>query len=187
VIRVLVRVVIAVAMLVLASLIFTLAPNDEQTQAPVEIPISIGETGTGRNIEVTVHNIRLAEVVEADGYTPWTGTTPGVWIVVDATMSNVVNSTLPSGFLTFDGLTYFASTRPDSESLVGARLTPGIPTTGTVLFEVPLDVIQTSEPVKITFAASSDLRLDSAIVLSERLDELEIEPAILLEGPETGG
>lgn len=186
-IRKLLNVVIAAALLVVASLIFTLAPNDEQTQAPVEIPVSIGETGVGRNIEVTVQRLRLAEVIKADGYTPWTGTTPGVWLVVEATMSNVVNSTLPSAFLSVDGLTYDASTRPGSESLTGVVLSPGIPTTGSVLFEIPRDLIRSGNPVNLTFAASHDLRLDSAVVLTVRLDDLEVEPVIELASPETRG
>ncbi|MGV8881316.1 MAG: hypothetical protein ACOH19_04110 [Rhodoglobus sp.] len=185
-IRTLVKVVVAVALLVLASLVFTLAPSDEQNQAPVEIPVAIGETGVGRNIEVTVQRLRLAEVAEADGYSPWTGTTPGVWLVVEATMSNVVNSTLPSASLSINGVTYDASTRPGSESLTGMVLSPGIPTTGSVLFEIPRDLITSAEPVKLTFTASHDVRLDSAIVLTVRLDDLEVEPVYALTSPETG-
>lgn len=177
--------VIVVALLVLASLLFTLAPSAEQNQAPVEIPVSIGQTGLGRNIETTVHGVRLADVVTTDGYRQWTGTTPGVWVVVDATVSNVVNPTSLSAWLSVDGLTYDASTRPDFDSLEGVVMSPGIPTTGSVLFEIPRDLIDVGTPVKLTFAPSRDLRLDSAIVLSVQLDDLEIEPAIALESPET--
>jgi hypothetical protein len=178
--------VLAAALLVIASLLFTLAPSDRQNQAPVEIPVSIGQTGLGRNIETTVHGIRLAEVVTTSGFTPWTGTTPGVWVVVDATVSNVVDPTSLSAWLGVDGLSYEASTRPDFDSLEGLVLSPGIPTIGSVLFEIPRDVIDAREPVTFTFASSHDLRLDSAIVLSVRLDDLAIEPVIALESPETG-
>ena len=178
--------VIAAALLVLASLLFTLAPSDEQNQAPVEIPVSIGQTGLGRNIETTVHDVRLADVVTADGYRTWTGTTPGVWVVVNATVANVVNPTSLGAWLSVDGLTYEASTRPDFDSLEGVVLSPGIPTTGFVLFEIPRDLIDMDVPVKLTFAPSHDLRLDSAIVLSVRLEDLEIEPVIPLTSPETG-
>jgi len=177
------KVVVALAVLALASLVFSLAPSEEQRQAPVEIVVDIGQTGLGRNIEATVHSVRLAEVAETD---EWSGETNGVWVIVDATASNVVSPRSLSAWLTVDGLTYEASTRPDQASLLSGALSPGIPTTGSFAFEVPRDIASSPHAVRISLGASRDVRLDSTVVIQLRLDELEIEPVVVIENPETG-
>lgn len=180
-------VVLALALLGLASLVFTLAPTEEQRQAPMEINVDIGETGLGRNIEATVHDVRLAQVAETDSYDPWVGETNGVWVVLDATVASGVNPTLLKSWLTVDGLTYQASGRPGDDTIVGSFISPGVPRSGSVLFEIPRDIAQSSHPVRITFASSSDARLDSTIVVTVRLDELDVEPSAILWENELGG
>lgn len=182
-----IRVITAIVLLALASLAFTLAPNEEQRQAPMETTIEVGGTGMGRNIEATVHDVRLAEVAETDSYDPWIGETDGVWIIVDATVASGVSPVLMQSWLTVDGLTYDASGRPEDDTIVGSFISPGIPRSGSVLFEVPLDIVESSTPVRITFAPGRDVRLDSTVVLSVRLDELSVEPSAILWENRMGG
>lgn len=182
-----VRVIAAIVLLALASLAFTLAPNEEQRQAPMETTIEVGGTGMGRNIEATVHDVRLAEVAQTDTFEPWIGETNGVWVIVDATVASGVNPVLMQAWLTVDGLTYDASGRPEDASIVGDFISPGIPRSGSVLFEIPREIAESSTPVRITFAPGRDVRLDSTVVLSVRLDELTIEPSAILWENKLGG
>lgn len=184
--RLTVKVLIAAGLLVLASLAFTLAPDEQQRQAPIEITVAIGETGTGRNIEATVHSVRLANVAQTESFDPWVGETTGVWVIVDATITSVVSPVLARSWLTVDDVIYQASTRPESESIDSRYISPGIPLTGSVAFEVPLEVAQSSTPVRITFAPRSDVRLDNSVVLPFRLDELEPEPVGVMWERKTG-
>ena len=180
------RVVTAAALLVLASLAFMLAPSEQRRQAPIEITVAMGETGTGRNIEATVHSVRVADVAKSDAFDPWIGETNGVWVVVDATISSGVKPTLARIWLTVDGVTYQASTRPKSESIDSKIVSPGVPLTGSVVFEVPLEVAQSSTPVRITFGAGSDARLDTVIVVPVHIDDLERERVAVMWERKTG-
>ena len=180
------KVLTAAALLVLASLAFMLAPSEERLQAPIEITVEMGETGTGRNIEATVHSVRVADVAKTDSFDPWTGETNGVWLIVDATVSSGVKPTLSRIWLTVDGVTYQASTRPKSESIDSKIVSPGVPLTGSVVFEVPLEVAQSSTPVRITFGAGSDARLDTVIVVPVHIDDLERERVAVMWERKTG-
>lgn len=181
------NVVVAIALIALASLAFTLAPNEAQRQAPVEINVGLGETGSGRNIVATVHDVRLARQAETDSYDPWIGKTTGVWVVVDATVSSGVDPALLKAWLTVDGLTYQASGRPQDDTIAGSSISPGIPLSGSLAFEVPLEIAQSSEPVRITLAPSSDVRLDSTVVVTVRLDERPVEQSAVLWENRLGG
>jgi len=180
------KVLTAATLLVLASLAFMLAPSEERLQAPIEITVEMGETGTGRNIEATVHSVRVADVAKTDSFDPWTGETNGVWLIVDATVSSGVKPTLSRIWLTVDGVTYQASTRPKSESIDSKIVSPGVPLTGSVVFEVPLEVAQSSTPVRITFGAGSDARLDTVIVVPVHIDDLERERVAVMWERKTG-
>lgn len=180
------KIIAAVALLALASLAFTLAPSEQQRQPQLEITVDMGETGTGRNIEATVHSVRLGDVAKTDAFDPWVGETTEVWVIVDATISSVVKPVLARSWLTVDGVVYHASTRPESESIDSRIISPGIPLTGSVAFEVPVDVAQSSTPVRITFAPGSDVRLDNTVVLPVRLDGLEREAVAVLWERKTG-
>jgi hypothetical protein len=105
---------------------------------------------------------------------------------VYATISSVVRPALARSWLTVDDVVYQASTRPESESIDSTTISPGIPLTGSVAFEVPLDVAQSSTPVRITFAPGSDARLDNTVVLPVRLDGLEREAVAVLWERKTG-
>jgi hypothetical protein len=139
------------------------------------VAVAVGERGEGRNIAVTVADIRRAERVSAG---EWTA--EGNWVIVDFDVEAVVSefgTLLTLATLDVEGRTFSASERPDS--LLRGALAVGIPRSGSVAFELPDDL--DAGPAVLTFGLDTDPRLDSLIVLECDLGEIDIESDAALE------
>jgi hypothetical protein len=158
---------IGIACIVAAWLVALVTPGEEQAQAPFEVPAVIGEPAAGRNLVVTVTDIRRASEVSAGGWTA-----EGNWLVVDLDAEAVLTESgarLHHTDLRVDGTLFSASDRPDSLAENG-DLAVGIPIEGSLAFELPdgLD----SGAGRIELALNSDPALDSMIVLTFDLGEV---------------
>ncbi|MFD4960101.1 hypothetical protein [Microbacterium sp. NPDC058389] len=152
---------IGVSCIVAAWFAALVTPGTEEAQAPFEVPASIGETVTGRNLVVTVTDLRRASEVSAHGWTA-----EGNWLVVDLDARSVLTEHLTSlthTELVIDGIRFGASDRPDSLAENGA-LAIGIPREGSLAFELPADL--DTGAGRIELSLSEDPSLDSMIVLS---------------------
>lgn len=164
-----------------AWLVAQTTPSPEQWQGPFVVHGELGETVTGRNIEASVTEVRIAEeVVASNG---WAGATTGVWVVVDASVATVVNDL---GGL-FDGATlvindtvYSASLRPDTATLAGRPLSTGVPLAGSLMFELPRDLVHSigAEDAVIRLSLNDDTRTDSLVEVAVDLTELPILPRV---------
>lgn len=170
-----------VALLAVGGVIAHTAPSDARWQQPLEVRGHLGDVLTGRNIEATVHDVRLAETVSAGN--GWTGETPGTWVVADISAEAVVDefaASMQTTQLRIDGVTYGATERAGLGSLDGAALSLGIPTSGPLFFEVPTAVLQSDSArhAEILLGISSDPRLDSMLVVDVDLSTLRVESSI---------
>ena len=146
-----------------------LTPADDASEAPFPVTVSVGERGEGRNIAITVDDIRRAEGVSA---LDWSA--EGNWVVVDLEAEAAISefgTLLRLATLETAGRTFSASERP--ESLARQSLAVGVPRSGSVAFELP-DDIEVSEAV-FTFGLNADPRLDSQIVLQVDLSEIDVD------------
>lgn len=157
---------IGIACIVAAWFVALATPGEQEAQAPFEIPAAIGETATGRNLVVTVTDVRRASEVNADGWTA-----EGNWLVVDLETQAVLTedrASLSHADLVVDGNRFTASERPDS--LLRQPQAVGIPLVGSLAFELPEGF--DGGPARLELALASDPSLDSMIVLSFDLGEV---------------
>lgn len=178
-----------VAVLTAAWLVVQSTPTDEVWQAAIPVYGDVGERITGRNLEATVTDVRIAEEVVAS--TGWAGDTTGVWVVVDASAARVVDDLgvgLGTSELVINGTTYSASERPDLGTIAGQHLSTGIPLHGPLMFEVPRELVSSEQArtAQIQLATNSDTRTDSLLVIEVDLAALPIESSITTDEPMRG-
>ncbi len=165
--------IIAAALLVGAGLVVALEPSEQLAQGPFVVDVSLGEQGIGRNIEATIHDVRVAGRVEltSDG---WTGATEGVWVVADVTAQSLLDSAGVQGFLLVGDDEFRGSERLDTDGLESAVLSPGIPVTGTLVFEIPRELLAQAHSARVMVGLSPDWRLDSIIATTVDLSSLTV-------------
>jgi hypothetical protein len=157
---------IGLTCIVAAWFVALVTPGEQQTQAPFEVPATIGETAVGRNLVVTFTDLRRAPEVAAKGWTA-----EGNWLVADLEAQSVLTEDTTRLFkvqLEIDGRRFSASERP--ASLKDQPLAVGIPREGSLAFELP-DGLDTGN-ARIEIALNADPSLDSMVVLSFDLDEV---------------
>lgn len=171
---------IGAALLVGAALVHLVEPPEEIRQGPFEVSVQQGQNGVGRNIEVTFENLRFAETVESpDQFEPWVGETEGTWLVVDIVAQSRVEPVAVRSVLLIDGLQISGSPRGDDAGLERAALSPGLPIAGSLLFEVPSELLELSE-ARVLVMVNTDWRLDSAISFAFNPSSIEVEPRVLI-------
>jgi hypothetical protein len=175
-----------VGVLAIAWLVTQTTPTEEEWQAPIVVSGDIGETLTGRNIEAVVSEVRIAESVTASN--GWAGPTSGVWVVVDVSVSSVVDDfgvSLGTAELVIDDITYSASERPDDGTIARDPLTTAIPLTGPLMFEVPRDLVgsEAATSATIQLAVNSDPRADSLLAIEVDLSALPLLPSVETDEP----
>lgn len=174
--------IVALAVIVAAGVVIALGPQEETSQAPFETVVTLGQLGTGRDIAVTFDEVRAVSVVEAESG-DWTGETEGVWIAVDLTATSLTDQSGMHGWLVVDDYIFDASTRAESNGMEGWVLSAGLPEQGTLLFEVPRDLLETASGARILVASGADWRLDSAISLPVDLTTLAVESNYVFAPP----
>ncbi|RFA13709.1 hypothetical protein B7R21_07700 [Subtercola boreus] len=165
------------------------APTEGQWQAPITVTGELGQTVAGRNIQATVTSVRVAEKVTASN--GWSGSTSGVWVVVDASVEAVITDfgvSLGTAQLEIGGTHYSASERPEAGSISDEVLSVGLAKTGPLMFEVPRDALTgiDGESAEIHLAVNSDPRADSMIVVPVDLSAIPVESSIETEKPVWG-
>lgn len=166
--------VVAVALLVGAGVVVALEPSEQLAQGPFVVDVGLGEQGTGRTIEATIHDVRVAERVELETSDGWTGATEGVWVVADVTAQSLLDSAGVQGFLLVGDNEFRGSERLDTEGLESAVLSPGIPVTGTLVFEIPRELLAQAHSARVMVGLSPDWRLDSIIATTVDLSSLTV-------------
>ncbi|MCS5713595.1 hypothetical protein NVV95_03385 [Herbiconiux sp. CPCC 205716] len=180
---------VLVALLAIAAVVSDTAPRGGGWQAAIPVEGRVGDTLVGRNIEATVHGVRAADSVQtANG---WQGATTGVWIVVDLSVSAVVDdraALLGNASLRLGDRRYSASDRPGLSALAGLPLSVGVPLTGPLLFEVPRADLDSADGrgARLELGIDSDPRTDSLLVVPVDLTALTTEPSIETEAPLLG-
>jgi hypothetical protein len=179
-----------VGILVVAGIVAHTTPDEEQQQGPIVVRGEIGDELTGRNIRATVTDVRIAESVTASN--GWAGTTPGVWVVVDASVEAVVDDTgasLGTAVIQVGDTTYSASVRPDRGSIAEAVLDVGIPTAGPLMFELPTELVGSPEArdAEIHLALDDDIRADSMLVIPVDLTAIDVAGSIDTDAQTWGG
>lgn len=160
---------IGLTCIVAAWFVALATPGEQQTQAPFEVPATIGETATGRNLAVTITDLRRASEVSADGWMA-----EGNWVVVDLEVESLLTedaTSLANTALEIGGTRFTASERP--ASLKSTPLAVGVPREGSLAFELP-EGLQ-SGAARIELALKTDASLDSMIVLSFDLEDVAVE------------
>jgi hypothetical protein len=144
-------------------------PAEDAEEAPFPVTVALGERGAGRNVAVTVTDVRRAEAVTAGDWSA-----RGNWLVVDLEAEAVLSefgALLALATIDLDGRTFRASERP--ESMLRGPLSVGIPRTGSIAFELPEDVGGGAGELRL--GETTDERLDSVIVVPVNLDEYPVE------------
>jgi hypothetical protein len=173
---------IGAALIVAAWGVVQLTPDDEPLQAPFVETVEVGQAGVGRAFDATVTDVRLADRVVAGGWAA-----EGTWLVVDVDAQARLEETgvaLRRAALTIDGVTFRASERP--ASFLGSGLAVGVPTRGSLAFELPDDLLDLPGvgAATLQLGLSDDIRLDSVVELTIDLATLDRESEIELR--ETG-
>ncbi|MCH1881671.1 DUF4352 domain-containing protein [Agrococcus sp. ARC_14] len=168
--------VLGIALMAVAGVVGAVSLDDTQTQAPFAVEATIGERAAGRDIAVTVTDVRVAdEVVDDRG---WRAS--GTWLVVDLEAEAVRSeraSLLSLAELDLGDRRISASERP--ESLLDVGLAVGVPQRGALAFELPEGAL--AGPATLRLGRSSDPRVDSLVELRidltslEHVDELELQ------------
>ncbi|CAN5450607.1 hypothetical protein BH09ACT4_BH09ACT4_10870 [soil metagenome] len=162
-----------------------LLPTEEFQQAPYVGTIPALDTQVdAREFSLTVTSVRLADRV----VTPeWTGTTAGVWVVVDIEFQSRIDNAAITGSFRIGDTNYLLSSRPGSAAIDhGAFSQPGLPWAGSMLFEIPESALEAprANSAVVRFAMSSDPRLDGVLDYTIDLTSLDRETSITLAEPQ---
>lgn len=168
--------------LVVAGLVRHVTPGGDDWQDPFEVSGPVGDPVVGRTLEVTVSQARVAERITSPR--GWTGETEGVWVVVDASVTSLLDGGLfGTTDLVVGGVRFGASERPDGDSLEGISLRAGVPMRGALAFEVTEAALDSTQ-ARLELAGGGETRLDSLLVIPlrlgdlDRVDELELPDVV---------
>ena len=128
------RIVLAVAFLTTAGLMWSLLPTKVQSWAPIDVHGTIGQRVTGRDIAVTVHSSYLAHEVTAkgtDGLNRFVS--KGVWLVMVTSYEPLLRPEAPRFQLRADGKTFSTNLSAFGNHVVE----PEEPSRGPLAFELP--------------------------------------------------
>lgn len=174
------------AAIVGANLVTSAEPRS-QIWSPFPVTAALGESGVGRNIAVTVTEARIAGSLQAEGPERWVSGS-GTWLVVDISAEAVrteVAARLGHAELRLGDRRFSASERvPDVDTIRHQPLSVGIPTHGTLVFELPAEA--TTGDGTLALALNEDTRGDSLIEVPLVLGDLDTVPHLRLEPPVWG-
>jgi len=160
-------------------------PGDDAMQAPFPVTGGLGDRIESTYLVVRAHDAQLAHEVVLDG---WTGTTAGIWLVVDTTLGARTESLSLGAELTVAGVRYRATQRVDN--LDGQALVAGLPISGPFLIELPADILDDpgARSAVLRLGPGFGLRLDSVVEITLDLTALDLvdvaEPEPVRDGVE---
>lgn len=169
----------ALALVAVAALAVSTAPNDTSIVDPFEVTGNIGQVVTARQVSAEVHEVRLAHELDVPyGFQEVNGTTNGVWVVVDATLTGQLDTAgTAHSELHIGDYVFLASDILPTPALTDVRYGAGVPVTGTLVFEIPSSVLSLPGAATATLVVR-DLftpQLDSVPVIRVDLSTLPIE------------
>ncbi|MCP2635833.1 DUF4352 domain-containing protein [Microbacterium sp. HD4P20] len=157
---------IGTALVVAAWFVALVTPGEDKLVEPFAVNAALGTEATGRNIQVTVTELRRTPSVSAGSWSAG-----GNWLVVELDAASVVSEfgvLFNHAELVIDGVRYGASERPDSLRRQG--LSAGISRAGSVAFELPKGLAEGAAVLE--FAINGDTRLDSVILVEFDLEDV---------------
>jgi hypothetical protein len=177
--RRLATVAVAAGLVGLAAVVTLTTPDEEDLTVPFAVRADDGETVTGRDIQARLSDPRLGEEATVGS---WRGTTAGVWLSVEATVSPVVAPGIVDAQLTVGDYVFLSTSRPSTDTVTERAGEAGLPLSGVILFELPDTVAELpgADRAALTLATSSDPRLDSVIEYRIDLTALDVEPSLRL-------
>lgn len=169
---------LAVVLVGAAWAVTLIAPSDDAGRDTFVTTMTDGERGAGRNIAATVTQVRTTDAVASED--DWSA--EGNWLVVDLAAEAVVDQ--PSGYLRgailiIGDRTFSASTRgPDAMTLLDAQLVPGVPTSGSLMFELPDDAFESAGVLRLSTSTTawgdSILELPIDLAAAPHVDEIVV-------------
>lgn len=178
-----IAILVGAVMVAAALALSLLVPTEEQLQSPyvTRIP-AVGDRVELRTFTAQVTDVRLAERVQTD---EWTGTTDGVWLVVDLEFSRTLTRGGIRGTLRIGDVRYRTSERPDYASIDAATALPGLPVAGTLVIELPVDAVRApgADDAVLRLGTDADAFLDDVAELHIDLTELETVRSVTILEP----
>ena len=152
-------------------------PSDDQVEAPFVVSAELGEQTVSQHLVAQIDEVALARDVEL-GF--WNGTTAGVWLVVDGTIQARVDRTTVDVEVEIDGVRYAGTSRTGTDTLDGRVVDPGFPITGSILVELPADILDVpgARSAVVRIKPGGDSRLDSVIELVVDLTALDVQDRV---------
>ncbi|WBU38351.1 hypothetical protein [Homoserinibacter sp. YIM 151385] len=178
---------LGIALLLAAGAVFATAttPDDVALTSTFASGAAPGEIGEGRTFAVRLDGVRVADAVAGP---LWTGETSGAWVVAEVTAEARANPGGVTGALLLGDLRFQASPRPPGLSIASSPLQPGLPESGALVFEVPLEALEAhGAGARIAVSGRSDPRLDSSIEIPVDLSAVDRERRVELAEPERSG
>ena len=172
---------ITAALLAAAFTVRATQPTDEEQVKPFVTTAVLGQQVEGRDLVFTAADAYLADRVTTAS---WVGDSEGVWLVIDATIGSKLGIATPYATMTLGDLRYTSSDRPD-DAVLGGSLDPGLPQSGSFVFELPLSALEGPDATRavVRFATAFQVRLDSAIDMTLDLTQLEHQSSAALQPP----
>lgn len=170
----------AVALVAVAVALHLTTPDTEESLAPFVVRAEPGQWAEGRSVAARVDGVQVAARV-TDG--DWTGTTGGVWVVVSMSAETRLDPTTVAASLRLGERRYDASARGGTSTLDGLPLSPGLPSRGDVVFEVPAAALEAhGGSARLRVGERFDPELDSAVEVPVDLTAVATVPEVVL-GP----
>lgn len=187
---------VALAMLVAAWFVAGATPDgEERIGDPFPVAAELGEPVVADTLAVTVQSVRLAERVEAGGWFA-----DGTWLVVtlDASLVGRAPMALRNVYLRVGERSFLASERVrgfDADAALDGRvLHVGIPQSGTLVVELPVDITADAHASEAALqlavgtavqASSPDQNHAGAAVVELPVDLTALDRTDVIELPET--
>jgi hypothetical protein len=175
----------ALGLVVVASIAVATAPQDGTIADPFVRTGLQGEVVHGREFDVEVTGVRLAEQLDLE-YDESRLDTGGVWVVVDVVVtSNIGNVQLAYTELRIDGIAYRTHGLP-YPTVTFTSYGAGVPVQGAIVFEVPASALEGRglDAARVHFQSQVDLQLDDIPEVIVDLRDLEVDRTAIIDEPD---
>ncbi|HEY1841341.1 MAG TPA: hypothetical protein VGG53_14185 [Mycobacterium sp.] len=180
-----VAVPVTAVLITAAAVLWHHLPVPTEIYAPFDVYGNLGSPVRGHALSVTATRVRVAPKGKfaLSQFTSEKISATGLWFVVDATLSAIEDSELPSADLVVGGNTYQVSLRSPARGF-GIHVDPGLPQHGYWVFDVAPELIQPSitTPLQLRVWSNGEERLNSRLVINlekpapERVDIVAVKP-----------
>lgn len=168
-----------IGLVALAFLVALSEPADETIFAPFATRAELGTRVSDGDLVVQVDAVRLADEVTLGS---WTGTTTGVWLVVDVQLATEREPTMSYAELFVGDRRWRTSDRPSGGTMQATQAAPGLPQAGSFVFEIPAEVVDdpAGGSAVLRFATALDTRVREVVELGVDLGDLPHERELVI-------